>query len=126
MRRLLPWMVLILIGAPTAALAGDDQPAGAKCVSAEEARAHTAGESAPPKFGRAFQAHTFTLDASLDGLEGDQLPISIDTVCSVPKKFKKKAAKFAGNDGIALVSERTKVFQGDELLEGTAATAALD
>ena len=62
----------------------------------------------PPQ--RAFQAHIFTLHASLDGVEGNQLPIAIEEVCAVPKKFRKKAAWFAGNDGIAIVSASTEVF----------------
>jgi hypothetical protein len=47
-------------------------------VVAEEAGARAAGgdEDRPPKFTRAFYARVFTIDASLDGLDGKQLPIA--------------------------------------------------
>jgi hypothetical protein len=47
-------------------------------VVAEEAGARAAGgdEDRPPKFTRAFYARFFTIDTSLDGLDGKQLPIA--------------------------------------------------
>ena len=45
----------------------------------------------------------FTLDVSLDGADGRELPISIEAVCGLPKRRAKEAAALAGNDGIALL-----------------------
>jgi hypothetical protein len=104
-------------------------PAALKnCVGAEEAGVHVAGGDggSPTKFSRAFYAHTFTLDTSLDGLDGQQLPISIEQVCRVPKALKSQAVQLAGADGIALISTRTAVWSGGEYLSGEAATTALD
>jgi hypothetical protein len=114
--------------AAPASASGSDQPAAKRCVTAEEAAARTAGEDedAPPKFTRAFYAHTFTLDASLDGLDGTQLPISIEEVCGVPRKLKSQAAQLAGGDGIALIATGTQVWQDGTRLSGEAATTALD
>jgi hypothetical protein len=120
--------------AATARASGTDQPAGKSCVSAEEAAAHPAAdgddgnddEGAPPKFSSAFATHTFTLDASLDGADGNQLPISIEEVCDVPKALAKQAAQLAGADGVALLSTRTSVWLDKQLLQTDAAASALD
>ncbi|HMI68876.1 MAG TPA: hypothetical protein VK510_02700 [Solirubrobacteraceae bacterium] len=94
---------------------GSDHPAAKRCVGAEEeasARAADDGnedKAAPPKFSSAFYTRTFTLDASLDGLDGKQLAISIEEVCDVPKALTKQAAALAGTDGIAPLSARTSV-----------------
>ena len=121
--------------APAAAPAwasGSDQPAGKNCVAAEEASARAAGDSggenegAPPKFSPAFYARTLTLDASLDGIDGRELPISIEEVCDVPKALRRQAAQLAGADGVALLLPRTSVWQGRTRLEAPAATTALD
>jgi hypothetical protein len=104
-------------------------PAAVKnCVSAEEAGVHAAGGDgdSPTKFTRAFYAHTFTLDTSLDGLDGQQLPISIERVCRVPKALKAQAVQLAGGDGVALISSHTSVWSGGTQLTGAAATTALD
>lgn len=104
-------------------------PAAVKnCVSAEEAGVHATGGDggSPTKFTRAFYAHTFTLDTSLDGLDGQQLPISIERVCRVPKALKRQAVQLAGTDGIALISSYTSVWSGSTQLTGAAATTALD
>jgi hypothetical protein len=113
--------------APTA-LAGDDTPASSKCVTAEEARAVAAGdggESAPPRFTRAFFARTLSIDVSTDGVDGKQLPISIEQVCSVPRALNKQAAQLAGNDGVALLYPTTQVYQDGSRLQGTAAANAV-
>ena len=103
-----------------------------RCVSAEEARVHAAGdgqgenEDAPPKFSSAFYARTFTLDASLDGMDGETLPVSIEEVCDVPKALAKQAVQLAGTDGIALLSSHTRVWMDGMRLQGDAAVAAVD
>jgi hypothetical protein len=107
---------------------GGDPPPGKSCVTAEEAGARAAGgdDAAPPKFGAAFYALTFTLDASLDGLDGKRLPVSIEVVCDIPPALKKQAVQLAGGDGIAVIAARTRIRQGDTRLLGRAATRALD
>jgi hypothetical protein len=113
--------------APVSA-SGSDQPAGKNCVSAEEARVHAAGDSegAPPKFTAAFYRRLFLLNVSLDGADGSELPISIEEVCSVPKRLKKQAVQLAGGDGVALLLARTSVWQGNTQLMGDAAATAVD
>jgi hypothetical protein len=110
---------------------GSDHPAARRCVGAEEASARAADdgnedEGAPPKFSSAFYARTFTLDASLDGLDGKELPISIEEVCDVPKALTKQAAQLAGTDGIALLSAHTSVWLDRTPLQGDAAVSALN
>ena len=116
--------------APVAAAApawasGSEQPSGKRCVTAEEAKVHAAGDG-PPKFTSAFYARTFTLNASLDGMDGVQLPISIEEVCDIPKSLRKQAVQLAGVDGIALLSTRTSVWLDGKPLQGTAGVNALD
>ena len=106
---------------------GSDQPAGKHCVAAEEAVVHAAGDSgAGLKFSAAFYRRMYTLDVSLDGADGKELPISIETVCDVPKARKKEAAQLAGSDGVARLLTRTQIWEGDTLLTGTQASTALD
>jgi hypothetical protein len=83
-------------------------------------------EDAPPKFSAAFYKLTFTLDVSVDGMDGTELPISIEDVCDIAKRRAKEAAQLAGADGVALLLPRTAVWQGKTRLTGTAAAAALD
>jgi hypothetical protein len=98
--------------------------AASNCVGAEEASAHGAGEDGPMRFTSAFYRRLFTLDASLDGADGSQLPISIEQVCDVPRRLRKQAAQLAGGDGVALLLRRTTVWQdGTELFGRDAATA---
>jgi hypothetical protein len=123
---------LALVGSPAAAWAqgrasGTDQPAGKHCVAAEEASIHPAGDSGGAmEFSAAFFKRMYTIDVSLDGADGNDLPISIETICDVPKKRKKEAAQLAGSDGIARVLQRTQIWEGTTLLTGTEATTALD
>src|SRR5919106_2820851 len=138
---------------------GDDEGGGGsgtdgkkkrrRCVQEREARLQARGdggggedeeedEDAPPEFSAEFYKRKFKLDVSADGLDGDQLPISIEKVCRVPKRLAKEAAQLAGGDGIALITDRTKVFLvGDGLgdnvegkrgtqLEGEEALGAVD
>jgi hypothetical protein len=98
--------------ATPASASGSDEPAGKNCVGAEEAGAYAAAhgdggteaggtdEGAPPRFNSAFYARTITLDASLDGVDGKQLPISIEEVCDIPKALAKQSVQLAGADGI--------------------------
>jgi len=113
--------------APVSA-SGSDQPSGKNCVSAEEARVHAAGDGdgGPPKFTAAFYRRLLLLNVSLDGADGSELPISIEEVCSVPKRLKKQAAQLAGGDGVALLLARTQVWQGNTQLTGEAAATAID
>jgi Ca2+-binding RTX toxin-like protein len=110
---------------------------GGKCVTGPpEARPQVAGESragvapqgsdeGPPHFSRAFYTTTITLNASADGAQGGELPISIEEVCDVPKSLAKEAAQLVGGDGVAIVGPGTRVFMGGSLLQGQAATTAL-
>jgi hypothetical protein len=106
--------------------------AASACVGAEEARVHAAGDSsgqdedAPPKFTAAFYKRLFLLDVSLDGADGNELPISIEEVCSVPKRLRKQAVQLAGGDGVALLLPRTSVWEGETQLTGEDAAAAID
>jgi hypothetical protein len=98
--------------------------AASHCVGAEEARVHAAGDDDPVKFTAAFYRRLFTLDVSLDGADGSQLPISIEQVCDVPRRLRKQAAQLAGGDGVAVLLRRTTVWQdGTELFGRDAATA---
>lgn len=78
---------------------GGDPPAGKNCVAADEAK--VAGDSggededAPPKFSRAFYKRVFSLDVSLDGMDGHELPVSIEEVCDVPRAYAREARQLA-------------------------------
>jgi hypothetical protein len=112
---------VVLFAAPLPAVAAKN------CVGAEEAGAHASGgDGGSFRFSSAFYKHVFTLDTSLDGLDGGQLPISIEDVCSVPKKLRSQAVQLAGGDGIALLSANTSVWSGQQHLSGEAALTALD
>jgi hypothetical protein len=117
----------LVLGAAPGASAGTDKPAGTRCVAAEEAVIRPAGsDEGPPKFTAAFYRHMYTLDVSLDGADGKELPISIETVCDVPKSLRKQAVQLSGSDGVARVLQRTQIWQDGALLSGTDATTALD
>jgi hypothetical protein len=119
-------LVIAAIGAVLIA-AAPPAVAAKNCVGAEEAGAHASGgDGGSLKFSSAFYKHVFTLDTSLDGLDGGQLPISIEDVCSVPKKLRSQAVQLAGGDGIALLSANTSVWSGRQHLSGEAALNALD
>jgi hypothetical protein len=117
--------------ATPASASGNDQGTGKRCVSAEEASARAAGDSggqedAPPKFRPAFYTRVFTLDVSLDGMDGHELPVSIEEVCDIRKVDAKDAAQLAGADGVALLFPSTSVWEGPTLLSGPAAETALE
>ena len=112
--------------------------AGAAHVCVDEqstaAGAHAAGdgpgggedEDAPPAFTPGFFRHTYTLDVSMDGADGQEIPVSVEEVCDVPRIYAKQAAQLAGADGVAVVRADTGVFQGRTRLLGPEAAAALD
>ena len=89
-------------------------------------RPRAAQEEQPPTFSDPFYAITISINASVDGLTGDELPISIEEVCDVPEGLASEAAQLIGGEGVALISPATKVFDaGGQQLTGDAATTAL-
>jgi hypothetical protein len=131
MRTIVVVMLAAMATAVTPARASEESR-GANCISAEEAVGHGAGdgqgadEDAAPKFSSAFYARTFTLDASLDGIDGKYLPVSIEDVCDVPKALAKQAVQLAGTDGAVLVTAHTRVWMDGQRVQGAAAITALD
>jgi hypothetical protein len=126
-------LVAALVGAIPVQAGGTDQPPGTTCVrEPEDTRASSAGDSggeeggAPPKLHPALYKKVVTLEVTVDGLEGKELPISIEGICDVPRKLAKSAAKLAGSDGIALLVPRPTVWRDGTALSWSAATAALD
>jgi hypothetical protein len=116
-----------MLGAAPGAGAGTDKPAGKRCVAAEEAVIHVTGsDEGPPKFTAAFYRHMYSIDVSLDGADGNELPISIETICDVPKKFRKQAVQLPGSDGIARLLQRTAIWQDGTQLTGDDAATAID
>jgi hypothetical protein len=99
--------------------------AARRCVGAEEARAAEEGDT-PPKLSSRFSTRTFSLDVSLDGMEGSQVPISIEEVCDIPKSLRKQAAVLAGNDGIARLTTQTSVWKDRRRLAAADAMTAVD
>jgi len=83
-------------------------------------------EEQPPTFSQPFYGITITINGSADGMNGDELPISIEEVCDVPSDLAGEAAQLIGGDGVAIISSATRVFDatGQELT-GDAATTAL-
>ena len=101
--------------------------AASHCVGAEEASVHAAGaDEGPPKFTAAFYRRLLTLDVSLDGADGAELPISIEEVCDVPRRLRRQAARLAGSDGVAVLLRRTTVWQDGTQLTGEEATTAIE
>ena len=98
-------------------------PEGARLAPSVLARA--AQEEAPPTFSDPFYAVTITINASVDGVNGDELPISIEEVCDVPSGLAGEAAQLIGGEGVALMTSGTNVFDatGQELTGDAAATA---
>ena len=129
-------VLLATSACPLARAARPDPRTAHVCVDEQstEARVHTAGdgpgggedENAPPAFTPGFFRHTYTLDASLDGADGQEIPVSIEEVCDVPRIYAKQAAQLAGADGVAVVRADTGVFQGRTRLLGPDAATALD
>jgi hypothetical protein len=111
------------------------RPAAANCVGEEGPDAEEAqddggekegeDEGAPPTFSPAFYRRTVTLDVSLDGLDGRDLPMAIEQVCDIPRRLAKEAAQLVGGDGVARVRPTTRVVQDGKRLYGNAAATAL-
>ena len=115
---------------------GGGPGAGQNCVTAEEPRLPADAQAGdlrrmvrgdvPPVFSDAFYALTITLNASADGMTGNELPISIEEVCDVPAPMATEAAQLSGGEGIAIISPATRVFDATgQQLNGAAATTAL-
>jgi hypothetical protein len=118
-------LCLVALGLPAALTPSAHAAKPKRCLGAEEARA--AGEDeGPPKFSAAFYRHAITLEASLDGADGQELPISIEQVCDVPKKLVKQARQLAGSDGIAVMLARTTVLQDGEVVDADDVASAID
>jgi hypothetical protein len=100
--------------------------AASHCVGAEEAGVHAAGDDEPVKFTAAFYGRLLTLNVSLDGADGSELPISIEEVCDVPRRLRKQAAQLAGGDGVALLLRRTTVWQGGTQVTSDDVASAID
>ena len=83
-------------------------------------------EDAPPKFSNSFHRRWISMDASTDGYEAPELPVSIEGVCDVPARLKKEADQLNGTDGMVVVSSRTRIFKDGKQLTGTTGTAELD
>jgi Ca2+-binding RTX toxin-like protein len=111
-------------GGPGGALICATPPEDARLAAGGRPRA--AQEDLPPTFSDPFYAITISINASVDGLTGDELPISIEEVCDVPEGLASEAAQLIGGEGVALISAATKVFDaGGQQLTGDAATTAL-
>jgi hypothetical protein len=93
------------------------------CVDGSATEARVAGsDEGPPKFTADFFTHRMSIDASADGLDDTKLPttlpISIESVCGLPKSLDKQAGQLAGGDGVALVTSRTSVWKDGQRLPG--------
>jgi hypothetical protein len=110
-------------GAPGGPLICSSPPEGARLAPSVLAR--PAQEDTPPTFSDPFYAVTITINASVDGVNGEELPISIEEVCDIPSGLAGEAAQLIGGEGVALMTSETKVFDatGQELTGDAAATA---
>ena len=99
-------------------------PEGARLATSAPAR--PAQEHAPPNFSDPFSAVTLTINASVDGVNRDELPISIEEECDVPSGLAGEAAQLIGGEGVAPLTCETKVFDATgQALTGDAAATAL-
>ena len=111
-------------GGPGGELTCATPPEGARVAPGGRSRA--AQEDAPPTFSDPFYSIAITINASVDGLNGDELPISIEEVCDVPTGLAGEAAQLIGGEGVALISSATKVFDAaGQALTGEAAATAV-
>ena len=111
-------------GGPGGGLTCASAPEDARLAGGRPVRASQ--EDAPPTFSAPFYALTIAINASVDGLNGDELPISIEEVCDVPSGLADEAAQLIGGEGVALISSATQVFDAaGQQLSGDAATTAL-
>jgi hypothetical protein len=85
------------------------QPGGGRCVGAEEDALD--GDGGPPSLSPALYGITFTLNASLDGIDDDgTLSLDIEEVCGVPANLASDAAKLVQLSGVALLSTSTEIW----------------
>ena len=66
------------------------------------------------------------MDASTDGFEAPELPVSIEAVCNLPARLAKEGDQLSGADGVAVVSSRTQIFKDGQQLSGTTGTAEVE
>jgi hypothetical protein len=83
------------------------------------------GGDAPPKPDPALTGVSFTMDASTDGLNGKELPVSIEAACGAPKALEPKVEALGGSDGVLVVSSRTAVLLSGKRLPAARATTEL-
>jgi hypothetical protein len=97
------------------------------CVDGSATEARVAGsDEGPPKFSPSFLSHAMSIDASTDGLDQNTLPISIESVCGLPRSLDKQAAQLAGGDGVVRISSRTSVWKDGERLPAASKLVELD
>jgi hypothetical protein len=101
------------------------------CVDGSASEARAAGsDEGPPTFTSDFFFRPMSIDASADGLDGTKLPttmpISIESVCGLPKSLDKQAAQLAGGDGVARITSRTSVWKDGQRLPASRKLAELD
>jgi hypothetical protein len=88
---------------------GDQQPGGGPCVGASEDVLD--GDDGPPSLSPALYDITFTLDASLDGIDDDgSLPLEIEDVCGLPADLVSDGRKLVQLSGVALLSDNTEIW----------------
>jgi hypothetical protein len=101
--------------------------AAQRCIDGSADEASIAGsDEGPPKFKAAFFRRVMTLDASTDGVDGKDLPISIEEICGLPRSLEKQAAQLVGNDGVALTTSRTVVVKDGQRLASATKLVELD
>jgi hypothetical protein len=111
-------LVVALAGAVPAQASWTGHPPGKNCV--------WEAEDGAPNLRPAFYKRAVTLVVSADGLDGRELPISIEAVCDLPEKLAKGAAGLVGSGAVALRLPRTSVSEGCALKVGPAATSLID
>ena len=117
-RAALVCLLVALAGAVPVQASWTGRPPGKNCV--------WEAEDGPRNPRPVVYRRAVTLVASVDGLHGQELPISIEAVCDVPEKLAEGAARLAAADGVALRLHRTTVWEDRALKIGPAATALID
>ena len=110
-------------GGPGGELTCATPPEGARVAPGGLSRA--AQEDAPPTFSDPFYSIAITINASVDGRNGDELPISIEEVCTSALGWRARPLSSSAAK-VALISSATKVFDAaGQALTGEAAATAL-
>jgi hypothetical protein len=105
--------------------AGDQQPDAGSCVGAEEDV--LAGDDGPPSLSPALFGISFTLNASLDGIDDDgSLPLDIEEVCGLPAELASEGAKLVQLSAVALPSATTEIWTCGDSSEEEGAAACQD